>query len=364
MIFIFSTLGLLCFVILLLLVWWLGYCGPARLPEPLPSAKILDMHCHSAGLGYGGSGCFVSAGLQDSWKFKFYIRSFNVTIKELKEHGDSLIVQKISEKIRKSQYVAGAVILAMDGMIGPNGKLDKENTEIYIPNEFVASEVKKYDNLYFGTSINPYRTDAIERLAMAANDCAVLMKWIPSTMHINPSDEKIIPFYKKLIKYNLPLLCHTGYERTFTWARNEMSDPKRLELPLKLGVTVIAAHIATTGKNEGEENMSRLIPMFDKYPNLYADISSLTQINKLGYLSRVLKKSHILDRLMYGTDYPLTETGICLPLYHAFNLTPKEIVRLQRIKNPWDRDIKLKQALGVPADIFARSAETLQIRLG
>ena len=32
--------------------------------------------------------------------------------------------------------------------------------------------------------------------------------------------------------------------------------------------------------------------------------------------------------------------------------------------NPWDRDVEFKQALGVPAEIFARSASILRARSG
>ncbi len=54
-----------------------------------------------------------------------------------------------------------------------------------------------------------------------------------------------------------------------------------LELPLSLGVTVIAAHIASTGKNNGKGKFERLLPLFQRFEYLYTDISSLTQINKL-----------------------------------------------------------------------------------
>ncbi|MBN2468204.1 MAG: amidohydrolase family protein [Deltaproteobacteria bacterium] len=347
--------------ILLLVVWYFGYTGPARPPEPFPWEKVIDMHCHTAGLGYGGSGCFISEQLQKSWRFAFFIRSFGVSRDALEEHGDAVIIQKISEQIRASEYVGGAVILAMDGVIGSGGEVDREATEMYVPNEFVAREVKKYDNLYFGASVNPYRPDALERVRRAVGDGAVLVKWIPSIMQIDPADERIIPFYREVIRLDLPLLCHTGDEHSFPRVKNVLSDPKRLLLPLNMGVTVIAAHLATTGQNDGEDNMTRLINLFPTCPTLYADISSLTQINKLGFLSRALREEDILERLMYGTDYPLTATGLCFPCYHAFNLTPKQIIALYRFKNAWDRDAMLKQALGVPPQVFRRSAQVLKI---
>ncbi len=82
------------------------------------------------------------------------------------------------------------------------------------------------------------------------------------------------------MELNLPLLTHAGAERSFTHARDELADPVRLKLPLDLGVKVIVAHAASTGENEGEEDIDRLIAMLETYPNLFADISSMTQINK------------------------------------------------------------------------------------
>ncbi|SPD75663.1 Amidohydrolase 2 [uncultured Desulfobacterium sp.] len=316
---------------------------------------IIDMHCHAAGLGYGGSGCFVSDKLRKSFKIGFYLRGYGVTKKLLEEHGDGLIIQKTSEQLRASRYVTSAIVLAMDGVIGPDGSLDRKNTEIYVPNEFVLQETAKYDNLYFGASVNPYRPDAIERLKQAVLEGALLIKWIPSIMQIDPADERIIPFYREMSAHNIPLLTHAGNERSFTMAANELSDPKRLELPLRLGVTVIAAHAAATGKNDGEDNMERLIGLMESYPNLYTDISSLTQINKLGYLSRLLRHKNILDHLLYGADYPLIETCICSPWVHVADLTIKQIFYIQGIRNPWDRDIELKKALGVPWNVFTRS---------
>jgi hypothetical protein len=33
--------------------------------------------------------------------------------------------------------------------------------------------------------------------------------------------------------------------------------------------------------------------------------------------------------------------------------------RISRIRNPWDRDVALKQALGVPAEVFTQAEKVL-----
>jgi len=249
----------------------------------------------------------------------------------------------------------------MDGVVDrTTGLLNRNATMVYVPNDFVAQQAKKYDTLLFGASVNPYRKDALLRLETVKKQGAVLIKWIPSIMDIDPSDKLLKAFYLKMIELDLPLLTHTGQERSFTSANDALADPKRLVLPLALGVTVIAAHIATTGKNEGESDFERILPMFRKYPNLYADISSLTQVNKLGYLNKALQKSNILPHLIYGTDWPLQFFPIVSPWYFTLNLSLADIWRLSRIDNTWDRDVALKQALGVPTSVFAAGAKLLK----
>ena len=34
-----------------------------------PPRGIIDMHCHTAGIGTGGSGAVISGNLRDSWKY-------------------------------------------------------------------------------------------------------------------------------------------------------------------------------------------------------------------------------------------------------------------------------------------------------
>jgi hypothetical protein len=317
--------------------------------------SIIDIHCHTAGIGAGGSGCFVSAALQKSWKYRIYLRAFGVTERELQKEGDALILRRLSEELARSRRVAAAVVLAMDGVVGEDGELDREKTEIYIPNDFVAAETKRYPNLLFGASINPYRRDALKRLEQAADDGAVLVKWLPSIQDVDPADERLVPFYRRLKELGLPLLTHTGEESSFTWTRDELGDPERLRLPLSLGVTVIAAHAASNGRNCGERNHDRFLRLSREYPNLYADISALTQLNRPGHLRRLLQHTELQGRLLYGTDMPLLNTGIVSPYAFLFRISPRRVLAIARISNPWDRDVALKEALGVGPGIFANS---------
>jgi predicted TIM-barrel fold metal-dependent hydrolase len=339
-------------LITLLVVLHLFWHGARKTDLSLLSRKeIVDMHLHVAGVGAGNSGCHVSDRLRRNWRYKIYLRAFGVSESDLQRYGDAIVFKKISERIDRSKSVKAAVVLALDGVIDKQGRLDLGKTETYVPNEFVAQETAKYPNLLFGASVNPYRPDALQRLEQVAEQGAVLIKWLPAIQHIDPADERLIPFYKKMSELELPLLTHAGGERSFTTAETKLGDPQKLHLPLSHGVTVIAAHAATTGKSDGEDNMLRLLRMFSEHANLYTDISSLTQANKLRFLPKLIK--HNVDsRLVYGTDFPLINTPLVSAWYYFFNLSIKQMWQIGREPCCWDRDVLLKSALSVPGHVF------------
>lgn len=344
--------------------------GPYRTPELPPDEGIVDMHCHVNGIGAGESGCFISDEFRNDWRYQHYLNSFGVSEEELNEKGDVLVVERLSQMLAESKFVKKAVVVAMDGVYDSDGLLDRNRTQVYVPNDFVAEAVAaegNRDKLFFGASVNPYRKDWLACLDRAKDKDAVLVKWIPSVMNIDPSDLKIEPFYKKLAELKLPLLTHAGEDQSFPTAHDELCDPDRLRLPLECGVKVIAAHIASTGSYQGECSTDRLVRMMREYPNLYSDVSSLTQANKLGYMKEALTTNEFGGRLFYGSDFPLINIKLPLinarlvsPRYYFVRLTKQQRKVIFSFTNPWDVDVKIKQALGTPTDIFARSQELLR----
>jgi uncharacterized protein len=322
----------------------------ARLP--FDKKEIVDFHVHVAGLGYGDSGCFINDDMRKNFRFRFYLKAMHTSLEELEREGDQIIFKHISDAVAQSSVVDKAVILALDGVVNEQGELDRGKTQIYVPNEYVYQQTKRFPNLLYAASINPYRKDALARLEEAKANGAVVVKWLPSIMYIDPADTRLIPFYQKMVELNIPLLTHTGMEKSFSSAKDELADPHRLALPLSLGVKVIAAHVATTGESEGEDNFARILPMFKQYPNLYGDISSLTQVNKLGYVEKILQHPELKGRLIYGTDWPQQFFPLVSPWYHLDQLSISQAWHIVGLKNQWDRDVALKLAMGLDADVF------------
>ncbi|HZV83015.1 MAG TPA: amidohydrolase family protein [Geobacteraceae bacterium] len=326
------------------------------------TGSVIDIHCHTAGIGAGGSGCFISPAMRGNIRYRFFLRAFGVSSRELERHGDPLILERLSARLHQSRHVRAAVVLALDGVRDSRGELDISRTELYIPNDYLARECRRRPNLLFGASINPLRPDALDELERVAAQGAVLLKWLPSIQGFDPADPRLAAFYRQLHELGLPLLTHTGNEESFTRADNSLADPLRLRRPLEAGVTVIAAHCASNGRNLGEHNLERLLPLFNEFPHLFADISALTQVNRLGHLQKVLRHTEINDRLLYGSDMPIIATAATSPLFHGGSVPPRTLLRLLREENPWDRDVELKLALGMPEEILGRVATVLRLK--
>ena len=81
------------------------------------STPIIDMHCHTAGIGAGGSGCFVSLALRRNMRYRFFLKAFGVSEAELEQHGDKLVLERLSHGLEQSRHVAAAVVL-LTGFVG------------------------------------------------------------------------------------------------------------------------------------------------------------------------------------------------------------------------------------------------------
>lgn len=238
----------LCGLVVLRLVLFRGPIGEAVAPPP---AGIIDMHCHTAGIGAGGTGARVSDALRGSWKFGLYLRCFGSTEDAVRTEGDVILLEIIARAVRESEHVDGAVILAMDAPHAADGTMLAETAEVYVPNRFVGEAVRAYPELHFGASVHPNRADALEELRWSKEHGAVLLKWLPNIQDIDPSDRRHVPFYETLRELDLPLLTHVGAEDSFSHANNALGDPHLLRLPLECGVRVIAAHVASSGTSGG-----------------------------------------------------------------------------------------------------------------
>ncbi len=58
---------------------------------------------------------------------------------------------------------------------------------------------------------------------------------------------------------------------------------------------------------------------------------------------------------------PIVNTGVTSPWFHAYRLLPRSLGRALREQNPWDRDVALKRALGMPDEILTNAVRLLNM---
>lgn len=323
-------------------------------------AGYIDNHVHVACLGYQ-SNCYIADSLKNSYKFTIYQKMFGFKESEAKQMGDAIIFERLHKQVKESKLVDQVVVLALDQVYLANGDVDKKNTQIYVPNDFVSDNVKRYETFLFGASVHPYRKDALQALTEVKTEGAVLVKLIPSIQNFDPSDKRLTPYYKKLKELGLPLLIHMDDENSFAHDAKEFSGPLKLKLALDQGVTVICAHAASNGNSTTEGSYyESLTQMLSQYPHLYADVSGLLIFKtRFAHIQKVIQDPRWKDRLIYGSDWPLSHTLLSSPLYYVFQLGFIKSFQLAQVDNLWDRDVLVKKAFGLENEVFKKTRKIL-----
>jgi predicted TIM-barrel fold metal-dependent hydrolase len=298
---------------------------------------------HLAALADGGNGCFISPKMLNSWLFRFLLWKHELSPEHPREANRKYVDDLLTE-LRASQHVGQAVLLAMDGVYDENGRLDQARTDFLISNDYLFQVVQAHpDEFLAGVSINPQRRDAVEEVHRCADAGAALVKVLPNSQQFDPADRRYTAFYRALAARRLPLLSHVGYEFSLMGTDQSAGDPARLSLALEEGVTVIAAHACSSGLIVYEKFLPVLHEYIRRYPNFHADISALTQPNRLGMLFHLRRHPEVQSRLLFGTDYPLS-------VFHwaAWGRVPLHELRgIVGTKNRFDRQVAVCAGLGL-----------------
>ena len=145
----------------------------------------------------------------------------------------------------RREQLDAAVVLAFDAVYDRDGPADDAGTHFYVTNDYVIELCRRHPKMLFGCSVHPYRKDAVAEIERCVKAGAVLLKWLPIVQDFNPADPRCFPVYEALAHHKLPLLSHTGGEKSLPVRDLSVADPRLLVPALKRGVTVIAAHCGT-----------------------------------------------------------------------------------------------------------------------
>ncbi|NCO56940.1 MAG: amidohydrolase family protein [Deltaproteobacteria bacterium] len=318
-------------------------------------ALVIDCHVHLAGMGGGGSGCRIAPRLARRLPVRYLLWRHGISPGGRVDLPDDRFVARLAATVAAAQRVDRVVALAFDALYDEGGHRRDGETLFYVPNDYLLTVCDRHPELLPGVSIHPYRTDALAELARCVARGAVAVKWLPSVQGMDPANRRCIPFYERLAELRLPLICHTGREHVFPPRFLPLEDPRRLLLPLEVGVTVIAAHAGSLGALTGREGFGDRVALSAAWPNLYADLAGMAIPGRGRHLALLARCRHLHPRLVHGSDYPVE--AMVLPF--AAELGRKRLAALRQIRNPLDRDLCLKEGLGFPRALFERAYHLL-----
>ncbi len=338
--------------------------------QGLAPERVWDTHAHLLGNGDSGSGCWINPQMeslahpQQFLQRKFFLNASCVS--EKMSELDESYVARLVKLLAAFPSGASLLLFAFDHTYQENGERLDAQTAFHVPNRYAAQIAKRYPERFkCVASIHPYRKDAVEALAEVVVNGAVAIKWLPSSMGIDPASARCNKFYEALKQHNLPLITHAGEERAVKGAhQQDFGNPLRLRRALEHGVRVVVAHCASMGEDRDIDKgphgpyrecfalFSRLMQESRYEGRLFGDISALPQTNRVGYLPRIVERTEWHSRLLNGSDYPLP--GV-MPLFSIdllvknkwLKATEAAVLKQIRAYNPLLFDFVLKRSVRI-----------------
>jgi predicted TIM-barrel fold metal-dependent hydrolase len=330
------------------------------------SDSIIDIHVHFGAPDDQASGCYWSKKFTKSLAFIVMLILTNFLFKKV---NISRIKKRMFKIVRRSKCVDQFVFLALDQVYDKSGNVHKEQTHLYVPNDYLASLAKQNNRVLFGASVHPYRPDWKKELLYCLQNRAVLCKWLPSAQMIDPSDDRCRNMYNVLAEHKLPLLCHVGPEYACPSAApnlERLNDPNLLVNALEARVVVIMAHCAMPYFGPWDNHIYRqyfqsfldlMNKANDKGWNLYADLSAICIPTREAYVSRVINQVPP-ERLLFGSDYPVLLTEFCYyKRGQSFWDRVRFIRKMARVRNLLDMNYYIIEEMGFNPCVFTNASK-------
>jgi hypothetical protein len=321
----------------------------------------IDCHVHVVGTGTAGMDCWYRPRGLTRIGEPFLVRSVGLTRRDL--HGpdfDRAYIEKLRDFIRASTRIDRALLLAHELPHRDDGTPMPWCSSLYVPNHYVLRLAQQHPEFLAAVSIHPARKDALDELEICLAHGAAALKCLPNVQGIDWNDRRYTRFLERMAEAGLPLLAHTGSERTMPVIDAKLASPRVLTLPLEIGVTCIAAHSGTGMMLLDPDYFEVFTEMLAKHPNLYGDNSALAAPNfrlRPSALRR-LTSEPVASRILHGSDLPVPSSGILT--WAGRMLSTADYLASRRIANPLERDAWLKLKLGFDEATFTRAADILR----
>jgi mannonate dehydratase len=346
--------------------------------DGLDVSQLWDVHAHLVGTGDSGSGAYVDPRTQ-SWmhpveRVRRMVLMAAACVDDSPNGGvDRRYLERLDVLMGAFPPDFRMMLFAFDHTVDDEGLERPERSTFYTPNAYAAGVARAHPERFrWAASVHPYRADAPARLDEAAAQGALAVKWLPSSMNIDPASPRCDAFYARLVELGLPLIVHCGEEVAAPGARQHaFNNPLRVRRPLEAGVRVIIAHAATLGQARDTDELragqsedaaprvasfgllARLIDEPRWEGRLFADLAAVFQRNRtLDVQRELIARTDWHGRLLHGSDYPLPGIGLVYrlqPFVDAGMLDAHDAATLERLRphNPLLFEFVLKRTLAV-----------------
>ncbi|MES9972195.1 MAG: amidohydrolase family protein [Candidatus Thiodiazotropha sp.] len=283
----------------------------------------------------------------DRFAVQLFARSLGVDPRALRRRPYETYVEAMAKAVTQSAYVQKTCLFGVDARYDKQGReIDRDKT-VCARNEDVLAVAASYPDQFIPfLSVNPRRSDALDLIDEFVQRGCRGAKFLQNYWGLDLNSEQLIPYYEKLKQHRLPLVVHIGSEYTIH-SYSSYEHVEMLDLPLGVGVTVIAAHMGL-GRFEHKlrvwRNLSRrpcyfdrdyfrLLEMLTQYQNLYADISAILVPLRARALRHLSQQKQVHEKILFGTDYPVPFTV----RHNSFDLNSTTRRRIAQVENPFDR---------------------------
>ena len=316
----------------------------------------IDGHVHFVGDGSNESGCWLRSSTLLDRIVEPIVKAQAGILKSSRQLGVDQAYEERLIGLIDDSLLDAVLLLAMDYPYDEDGNCLKKKAKFYVPNDHVLGLAKKKAQIIPACSIHPARKNAIQELERCAEQGAKVLKLLPNCHNVDCSDNRYRIFWERLAKLNMPFLAHTGGEFSVPVLNAKFADPRILRLPLECGVKVIAAHGAGKSGLWDPDYTADLLRMMDEFANLFTDNSALASPNRWPTIPALLDPK-IQSRVIHGSDFPIPSGG--LGPWIGKLLSGANYSKSRKIKNPLDRDVFIKKAIGFKENTFTVLGEIL-----
>lgn len=215
---------------------------------------------------------------------------------------------------------------------------DENGDNFFLDNQWIKSLVLQNPNVFIGVcTINPLKCKP-EQMASIENDIKKgifkAIKLFPGYQPFYPSQKECVPIYEMAQRNNVPVLFHTG----------DTNDEKALlkyAQPLNVDeVAVMFPKINFVICHLGNPWIMDAVEVLYKNKNVYADLSGFVAgkgdlVFKKYYKGRqkammegIFYEITNVDRIMFGTDYPLTNYDFYIKFIKRLDLGKKDLNKI------------------------------------